>query len=84
MRHVAHLEYVDVDVGHREHGSADQHAEQGAEGRREAGDVDQQPVLRVQTQSHHQDGPEHQHHRVSLEVSCENREAGTITPVRMK
>lgn len=64
-----HLENVDVYVGHREHGSARQHAEQSSEGRLEAGDMDQQPVLGVQAQQDHQDGPEHAGSRLSTEVS---------------
>lgn len=42
---VAHLENVDVDVGHREHRPACEHAEQSAVRRLKPGDVDQQPVL---------------------------------------
>lgn len=54
-----YLEDVDVDVGHREHGPAHQHAKQSAEERLEAWDVDQQPVLWVQAQCDQQDGAQH-------------------------
>lgn len=63
------LENVDVDVRHREHCSADEHAEQSAERRVEPGDVDQQPVLRVQTQRYHQNGPNDVSQRVSFELT---------------
>lgn len=41
------LKNVDMNIRHREHRSADEHAEQSAERRLEPRDVDQQPVLRI-------------------------------------
>lgn len=65
---IPHLENVDMYVGHGEHGSAQQHAGQSSEGRLEARDVDQQPVVGVEAQAHHQDGPEHASRRLSSQL----------------
>lgn len=63
------LEDVDVDVWNREHGSADQHAEQSAEWRTERRHMDEQPVLRIQTKGYHGNGPDDGRRRLSSEVS---------------
>lgn len=80
---ISHLEDVDMDVRHGEHGSADKHAEQGSVGRQEAGHVDQQPVLRIQAQCYHQDGLHDVNRRVSFEVSCKTIKAKNITCLRI-
>lgn len=80
---ISHLEYVDVDVRHSERVSADEHAKQSTERRVEPRDVDQQPVLRVQAQRDHQNGPNDVSQRVSFEMSCKIREAETVTAMRI-
>lgn len=65
-----HLEDVDVDVRHREHGSACQHAEQRRGGRLEPGHVDEQPVLRVETQRDQQHSPSDLQPTLSSELTC--------------
>lgn len=62
-----------MDVGHRKHGSAHQHTEQGAVGRPEPGHVDEQPVLRVQAQCYHQDRPDDVDQGLASELACKIR-----------
>ena len=69
----AHLENVDVDVGQGEHGPAHHHAQQGAEGRLEAGDVEQQPVLGVEAQRDVHHGPEGIEHTVVPQLACRGK-----------
>ncbi len=72
-----------MDVRHREHCSANKHTEQSADSRLEPRDVDQQPVLGIQAQCHHQDGPNDEGQRVSSEMSCKTKERETVTCMRI-
>lgn len=66
----SHLEDVDVDIRHGEHRPAHEHTQQGPIRRREPGDIEEQPVLWIQAQGYHQDGPKDVGQRLSFELSC--------------
>lgn len=67
---LSHLEDVNVYVGQGEHSPGEQHTEEGAVKTLEPRDMDQQPVLSIQPQEHHQDCPQGLAHRVVLQLTC--------------